>query len=108
MKLNNKLAPLKFQFSDFTEWQNRLLMSPEIENQKEFWRKQLSGQLNTIELPFDYTETKKTIKAGNIDFEIDSDISKKISEISKINGCTNFMLILAYLNIFFHKISNIF
>ncbi|OFX87027.1 MAG: hypothetical protein A2X00_10600 [Bacteroidetes bacterium GWE2_32_14] len=103
---NNKLAPLKFQFSDFTEWQNRLLMSPEIENQKEFWRKQLSGQLNTIELPFDYTETKKTIKAGNIDFEIDSDISKKISEISKINGCTNFMLILAYLNIFFHKISN--
>jgi amino acid adenylation domain-containing protein len=48
-----KLPELRLQYRDFSEWQNGLQPSGELEKQKEYWRSQFTGSVSRLNLPAD-------------------------------------------------------
>ena len=45
--------PLPVQYADFAEWQRRWLSGGELERQTDYWRRQLGGAPEVIDLPLD-------------------------------------------------------
>ncbi|HLP61534.1 MAG TPA: AMP-binding protein, partial [Candidatus Deferrimicrobium sp.] len=49
-----ELAPLPLQYTDFSQWQNRLPGSNAIKAQQDYWLSQLTGEIPRLNLPVDY------------------------------------------------------
>src|SRR5207247_6819314 len=48
------LPELLIQYADYAEWQREYLQGEVLEEQLEYWRKQLGGELPVVELPGDH------------------------------------------------------
>lgn len=58
--------PLKVQYRDYALWHNRLLMDKKAMQQaKEFWKKQLCGELIVLNLPYTYNKNGAASKASS-------------------------------------------
>ena len=61
-----ELHPLRIQYKDFAQWQNRLIASGEFsERAKAFWRSQLTGEIPTLNLPVDYGQKSVASREGS-------------------------------------------
>lgn len=78
------LKPIEFQFHDFVLWERRLQQSRNfIEQHRDFWRKELEGDLEKVNLPF--MRRNRTVQPERYE-----NISCVISgeELSAIDGCS--------------------
>lgn len=99
-----ELPPLKIQFKDFCEWQNRLLMSGEIKDQEEYWLNYLAGDLPVLNMPTDYPRPSfQNFEGGSIDFQWDPEFTKQLKKLGRETGVTLFMLLLALYSILLSK-----
>jgi amino acid adenylation domain-containing protein len=102
-----ELKALPIQYNDFSEWQNKLLKSGEINKQKQFWEKEFKDEISVIELPYDYARPKVfSFEGSSTAFEFDTEITEKLQKICLREGKTMFMLLLAAYNVFLSKLSN--
>lgn len=102
----NALSAPPRQYKDFAEWQSRLLKTSRIHAQRRYWEQQLSGQLQGIQLPYDFTKTNTTSKAAaNYTFSFSPEISDRVKAFSRKMDTTYFMTWTALLNVFFHRLS---
>jgi len=90
-----ELSPLRIQYKDFAEWQNRLIESNKFSaDAKSFWADQLEGEIPILRLPIDYSANDTTDKTGNTyKTVLVNNIKDKLKELA-IQSQTSLFIVL--------------
>ncbi|MCA2683033.1 MAG: amino acid adenylation domain-containing protein [Microcystis sp. M038S2] len=93
------LPELTIQYADFAVWQRQWLQGEILENQLNYWKKQLTAAPPLLELPTDKPRpANPNFRGHSISFQIDSELTEKLKLLSQKSGGTLFMTLLAALN----------
>ncbi|WP_144611303.1 non-ribosomal peptide synthetase DhbF [Bacillus cereus] len=105
-----QLETLPIQYADYALWQQQLLgneTTPEslISTQLDFWKKELEGLPDQLELPTDYQRPIETSYQGEtIHFQIDAGMHSRLVELARKNGVSLFMVLQAGLSALFTRL----
>ena len=90
------LPELGIQYGDYAVWQREWLESGVLEEQLEYWREQLRGAPAVLELPTDRARPAvQSYRGGRERFELREELSAGLRELSRREGVTLFMTLLA-------------
>jgi amino acid adenylation domain-containing protein len=90
------LEPPKYQYAHYAIWQKRLLSNDSLTGQREFWRRELSGELPVLELPASRPRPPVTSHRGGQEaFRLSAATSEKIHAFVKREGVSAYILLLA-------------
>ncbi|TRU24576.1 MAG: amino acid adenylation domain-containing protein [Microcystis aeruginosa Ma_QC_B_20070730_S2] len=93
------LPELAIQYADFAVWQRQWLQGEILENQLNYWKKQLTDAPPLLELPTDKPRpATANFRGHSISFQINSELTEKLKLLSQKSGTTLFMTLLAALN----------
>ncbi|MEU4263165.1 amino acid adenylation domain-containing protein [Streptomyces sp. NPDC025273] len=93
------LEPLPIQYTDYAQWQRRLLGSAEdpeslLAQDLDFWRTTLTGLPQEHSLNLDRPRpAHATHHGGEVTVELGDDLYERIRELSRTQGCTPFMVV---------------
>src|ERR1700730_15829107 len=98
------LPPLAIQYADFAEWQRNWLQGEVLEEQLGYWRKQLDGASGILELPTDHPRPAvPTARGARKSLSLSQSLSEQLAELSKHQGVTLFMTLLAAFQTLLHR-----
>ena len=99
-----QLPPLTVQFADYASWQRSWLQGDALDNQVTFWRDQLAGYPQVLDLPTDHIRpTAQSYSGATFDFELPADLTDKLRQLSQAEDCTPFMVLLAAFNVLLYR-----
>ncbi|MBY0599262.1 amino acid adenylation domain-containing protein [Bacillus bingmayongensis] len=90
---------LPVQYADYALWQQELLGNESLQDslisqQIEFWKEELKGLPDQLELPTDYQRPVETSYRGEtIDFHVNPELHKRLLELARKNGVSLFMVL---------------
>lgn len=90
------LPDLPIQYADFALWQREWLRGPVLEAQVDYWKKQLSGAAQILELPSDRIRSGiATYGGARQHVKLSKEVSEALDALSRAEGVTLFMTLLA-------------
>jgi hypothetical protein len=100
------LPELEIQYADYALWQREWMSGEVLEGQLNYWRKQLAGKLPVLELPVDKErpETPSYHSAGE-STHLPSQLCEALRALSRREGATLFMTMLAAFKALLHRYS---
>lgn len=102
----NELKPLRVQYKDFVQWQNKRNESAEVIKQREYWLNRFKGKTYATNIPTDYLREEVRGFQGSIQkFEIEDGVLDKIKDLSNRSGTTLYMILLSVYNVLLFKYS---
>lgn len=91
-----RLAPITFSYGDYAASQRSRLTGRRLEELLDFWRKRLEGAPLQLDLPTDRPRPAVQRHSGAwLMTKLDREFSDKLRELSRRNGATLFMTLLA-------------
>ncbi|MGG2065340.1 non-ribosomal peptide synthase/polyketide synthase [Bacillus sp. S14(2024)] len=91
-----ELEPLPVQYADFAQWQKGWLKEEVLDQQLQYWREELSGELPVLQLPMDRPRPAiQTHHGSTYTLVLPSALHDKLNEFSRQEGATLFMTLLA-------------
>ncbi|BAY41877.1 amino acid adenylation domain-containing protein (plasmid) [Nostoc sp. NIES-2111] len=104
---SSPLPQLPIQYADFALWQRQWLEGEALKNQLAYWRKQLSGELPILQLPTDHPRPIVQTYAGKtLSFVLPKNLSEELKTLSKQEGITLFMTLLAAFKTLLYRYTN--
>ncbi len=107
MKLYNRedLPKLKIQYKDFAVWQNEHFNSDKNNKQETYWLEEFNcDEIPVLNLPIDYPRPAvMSFEGDTFSFNIDEEVTEKLNQLSKEQGATMYMILMAAYNIFLAK-----
>jgi amino acid adenylation domain-containing protein len=101
------LMPLRIQYKDYSEWQNRQKEKNMLKEQEKFWLKEFEGDIPVLNLPIDYKRpVLQSFEGNSLFFEIGSSETRALKGIALEQGATLFMVLLAIYTILIARITN--
>ncbi|HEY6802398.1 MAG TPA: non-ribosomal peptide synthase/polyketide synthase [Pyrinomonadaceae bacterium] len=99
------LPELGVQYADFALWQRGWLQGEALDQQLRYWEKQLRD-VATLELPADRPRPLlQSHKGANYSFTVDASVSERVKELSRGEGATLFMTLLAVFQVLLSRYS---
>ena len=90
------LKPLPIQYADFAVWQRQWLQGEVLENQLNYWQKQLADAPTFLPLPTDKPRPViQTFTGAYQEFQLSLELTQKLTQLSQQQGVTMFMTLLA-------------
>ncbi len=90
------LKPLPIQYADFAIWQRKWLQGEVLDNQLNYWRKQLAAAPTFLPLPTDKPRpARQSFTGAHQEFQLSLELTQKLTELSQQQGVTMFMTLLA-------------
>lgn len=90
------LPELPIQYADVSHWQRQWLQGTVLETQLAYWRKQFADRPPALELPTDHPRPPVQTFAGAVQrFKLDKPLQQQLTEVSRREGVTLFMTLLA-------------
>ncbi len=90
------LPPLKVQYADIAVWQRTWLQGEVLENELEYWKKELQDAPSSLPLPADRPRPAMQTERGAVyPFTLSKEIGNAIKRVNKQEGVTTFMTLLA-------------
>jgi amino acid adenylation domain-containing protein len=90
------LEELPIQYADYAEWQRGWLEGEVLVEQLGYWKRQLAGAPPVLELPADRVRPAvQSFKGATEPLSIPSEVSESLKALSRREGVTMFMLLLA-------------
>jgi amino acid adenylation domain-containing protein len=87
---------LPIQYGDFASWQREYVAGDVFAGQLDYWKHTLNGVHAVLELPADRPRpAAQTHKGHRYSVRLDAELTEKISELSRNEGVTPFMVLLA-------------
>ena len=100
------LPKLPVQYADYAVWQRGYLEGEILETQLSYWKQQLSPHPQRLELPVDHeVAVEEADKGGLLNFALPEDSRKKVIELSRKQGSTVYMTLLAVYFVMLHSYS---
>lgn len=100
----SQLPELSVQYADFAHWHRRMLQGKMRETQLTYWKKQLSGAPAVTELPTSRQRPPVQTYNGAIQsFALSGTLSESIRNLSRREGVTLFMTLLAAFQTLVHR-----
>jgi hypothetical protein len=101
-----ELNPLEVQYADYAVWQRNWLHGEVLAEQLNYWRGQLRGATNTLELPTIRPHGDvNDIQGTSLRVVYDEDLTSELKALSQREGVTLFMLLLAALSTLLYRYS---
>ncbi len=101
-----ELPDLPIQYPDFSAWQREWLQGDVLKAELGYWKNQLAGSPPVLDLPFDRPRPPaKTFSGDYRTFEISSELTGALKGISRQNGATLFMTLMAAFNVLLYRYS---
>ncbi|GHO70196.1 hypothetical protein KSC_090880 [Ktedonobacter sp. SOSP1-52] len=89
------LPPLPIQYADFAVWQNEWLKGDLLEKELTYWREQLAGMPEVIELPLDHARpTIQSYQGDRQSTSFSAELTQRVRELSQQEEVTMFMALL--------------
>jgi amino acid adenylation domain-containing protein len=93
---NPRLPELPIQYKDYTLWQRDWLTGQVLEEQLEYWKKQLGGDLPALTLPTDHPRQAVQSHSGAFEARLlPQELSTRLQGLSQVEGVTLFVMLLA-------------
>ena len=100
------LPPLEIQYPDFAFWQQNWLQGEVLKEQTRYWKEKLTGAPPLLELPTDRPRPAvQTFNGASESIELGAELSSALNKMSKEEGATLFMTLLASYTILLHRYS---
>ena len=98
------LADLPLQYAEFAAWQRRRLQGAFLADQLQYWRSELGGALPVLDLPTDHLRPGARRSLGaTYRFVIRGEMIDALKAMSRREGCTLFMTLLAAYGALLHR-----
>ena len=98
------LEPLRIQYKDFAEWQNKFLKSEDMKKQEEYWGNRFYDEIPVLNMQYDYERPIiQSFEGANISFEIDEETTNGLRKLAKESGSTMHMVLLSGVYILLSK-----
>jgi amino acid adenylation domain-containing protein len=103
---SDPLPPLSIQYADYAAWQRRWVEGDVLQAQGEYWKTALAGAPELLELPADRPRPIRQDFAGAaVDVVLDEELTAGLKALSKRNGTTLFMTLLAGWSVVLSRLS---
>ena len=100
------LPELAIQYADFAHWQREWLQGAVLEEQLSYWREQLRGAPERLELVTDRKRVAVQSFSGTTEtFQLAEELKNGLKELSRREGVTLFMTLLAAFKTLLHRYS---
>ncbi|MCP4154004.1 MAG: AMP-binding protein, partial [bacterium] len=106
LEAGEQLPPLKLQYKDFANWQNRQEKTQEYQKQETFWLKRFKDRVPQLDLPVDYPRSDTPGHAGRHHFNMAKNAADNIRKLLSETGCTMYIFLSATFSILLSKYSN--
>jgi amino acid adenylation domain-containing protein/thioester reductase-like protein len=98
------LPELPIQYVDFALWQRQWLQGEVLNNQLNYWKQQLGGELPVLELPTDRPRPAiQTYRGATESFALSPSLTAALKNLSQQEGVTLFMTLLAAFKVLLHR-----
>ena len=99
------LLPLTIQYADYAQWQRNWLQGDVLKGHLRYWTQQFSsGQ--ALQLPTDYPRPHRVSHQGaSCEFQLTPDLSQALEQLSRQEGATLFMTLLAAFQVLLYRLS---
>ncbi len=98
------IAPLEKKYYDYIEDQNTFIRSNKGDEQWNFWKNELSGELPLLSLPINKTRPEVQSFNGAAEyFNLDKDLVEQLKKMSQNEGTTLFVTLLTAYQIFLNR-----
>jgi amino acid adenylation domain-containing protein len=98
------LPDLPLQYADFAVWQRTWLQGEILQSQLSYWKKQLEGAPQVLNLPTDHPRpTVPSYRGGCQSIALSKELGEAIEALSRKQGATLFMILLAAFQILLHR-----
>jgi hypothetical protein len=98
------LPELPIQYADYAVWQREQLGGEMMASQMDYWKQRLGGTLPPLELPTDRARPLiQSYRGATRTFVLSADLLKSLNELSRHEGVTLFMLLLAAFQTLLHR-----
>jgi amino acid adenylation domain-containing protein len=101
------LSELPVQYADFAHWQRQWLQGEVLETQLTYWKQQLLDARPLLELPADHPRPAvQTFRGAHQSFLLPKAVGDTLKALSRQEGVTLFMTLLAAFKILLHRYTN--
>ncbi|MCU0288458.1 MAG: amino acid adenylation domain-containing protein, partial [Acidobacteria bacterium] len=102
---DKELLPLRIQYKDFSEWQNRLLESGNMKKQEDYWLDIFKVVVPVLNIPTDYPRpaVRNINKGETIEFRLEEGLCRQLNHLVKETNTTIFIVLLAVYNVLLFK-----
>ncbi|HYO57388.1 non-ribosomal peptide synthetase, partial [Archangium sp.] len=101
-----QLPALPVQYADYAAWQRHWLRDEALEKQLTYWRRQLAGAPQFLELPTDKPRPAvQSLRGASWFVHLPRELSDAIQSLGQREGVTPFMVLLAALEVVLHRYS---
>lgn len=102
-----KLSPVDLQYKDYAVWQENKMFSKNLESQKEYWQELFSTPPSILQLETNYKRPSIiTYNGAGINFEIETEQTKKLNDLAKSLNTTLFTVVLGVFKIMLYKLTD--
>jgi amino acid adenylation domain-containing protein len=89
------LVELPIQYTDYANWQRRRLSAEFLQRQLDYWRAELRGAPDFINLPLDRPRPAiQTYRGRSHSFAIDAELARRLRQFCQASDVTRFMALL--------------
>jgi amino acid adenylation domain-containing protein/non-ribosomal peptide synthase protein (TIGR01720 family) len=100
------LPELSIQYADYAAWQRGWLQGEALERQLAYWRTQLEGAPRALDLPTDRPRPGlQTHHGARTALLLGKDLSRAVAELSRREGVTPFMTLLAAFDALLYRVT---
>ena len=102
----HQLEPLRIQYKDYAAWINKEIKEGKYNEQREYWKNSLQGELPCLNLPTDFIRpATQHYRGSNISLVIDEILTQKINKLNQNTETTVYMFLLSVFSILLSKYS---
>ncbi|HVN18035.1 MAG TPA: amino acid adenylation domain-containing protein [Dongiaceae bacterium] len=101
---SSPLEDLPFQYSAYALWEREAARVADYREQLAYWREQLAGATSGLQLPTDRPRpAKQSFRGATLQIGLSRELSERLRALSKNNGVTLFMTLLASLDTLLYR-----
>ena len=101
---SSPLPALPIQYADFAHWQRQWLQGEVLETQIAYWKKQLTGAPDLIDLPTDHPRPAvQSFRGAHQSLVLPKHLQEDFKALSRQEGVTQFMTFLAAFTVLLHR-----
>ncbi|MDJ0730539.1 MAG: amino acid adenylation domain-containing protein [Crocosphaera sp.] len=101
------LSQLPLQYPNYAKSQKNNFVEDALNSKLAYWKENLQGNLPLLQLPLDYPrQPERTSASGREGFHLDASLTEKLKALSRHEGVTLYMTLLATVNTLLYRYSH--